>query len=1299
MCVMFWSLPKGVLPPSMGAGTELHHPIGIGLRYKLLRLVNGQSLLFRYYCKVVPGIPFDLIGDDDLAMADIKGDLTPVKHHTTKTMIMTLRHLTGTSGSICRKVSGLHVLREDPLDLEQLRTDLAEHHTTFRAQAAEQFGVSATHLKQTVVKGNDFALRGEISAITLDGLSLLNSSGESMDDKAKKPAKQPSTKRLPLRNMKALFGYASTKTMQALARIVDTDVDHTSDKYRSTVNETSNSRPKGLKPTHKVSRKQFTLGSDQVLDHLGEKHRPDHKGNKYILGHIDMYSHLVTYTFHKSKKAADAYAGLRKHVQQHRLPVETDKGRFAQDVRIRTDGSSSFKGDFDRHLDKVGASHWKGSAYVHDTQLLNHIEVAHQRVEFKARVAMAQCASLWKEKGLNVYDYNTNAVAAMAHVCNYMPTAWHDGRPPIEFQPGRGDEKINLAELQQQFPCPFGSLAWQVLPLDKRSAMTRPHPVEVNRVKQWVDRGRPCFYLGITADNRYILLDILTREIYYTIAAKFSVEGIDFGYALDSSAPSDDLEGTDWLKQRAMRKSTTDWGSTAAAVPEDDDEDDDDDIHPGWETDVPAAVIPPLHPAVPQTPQGQPIAQQPSAPASEQRQRRTASLNASAKTTAMYSDNVLLANNDGTITVASTNDTVDDDCDFGDPGFQVPMDLALTVKDDNAATFWYDNGEPAHDPEEPRTLSEALNGPMSEAWQASWQRELDGVSDRLQEVVLDDWLRENPGKRPLYSTVVVKCKRDENNKVNVLKSRLCAIGTPAVKGRDWHEKACATPRRGTINLLECLGIELGWSVHVTDLKQAFLQGVFQDGQSGKQLLRLPKRLRRYNAEGKELAFSITAPIYGLIDSANQLSRTQKQWIESDENPVPMRRSNFDYGLYSLYVPQDLPRRRRALSNLKKFGVTEKDVESGKAALHVLTWIDDNKIFSSHDSLRDAFLEAFKSRFKTKDLGHGDDPDLRNQEPTVYLANTYTYGDGRVDIGNEAMADRIIASAGLSISSKSHPSPMKARPTLPEPREQTSGEKTALLAHLRKSKEHFMGNKTTFEEVCTQYRSLLMSVSYLAQSLHQELMVHVSILAQYQTFVCVESWSALKHLLRHLLSIKADTITFVRTGATNITLTAECDASFGADVPWHGGSRYGVLLRINHQAAFEVEAKRTKTCCIGTMGAELFGMSQACRSIEFYRNFLKELKHPQGNPTPLACDNRSAILTSESKTNSHKSRHLSLRYLYVQECVVEHKSVSLVPTKTTELSADILTKPKEGREYVINKWKIKKGLHISPPAFK
>ena len=1292
---MYWSIPPNALAPSMGAGEELHKAIGIGLQYKLLRLVNGQRLLFYYFCKVVPTIPFNLLSDDDLGLADITCDIKPVGR--TKEMIMTLQHLTSTTGSVCRKVSGLHILREEPINLDQLRSDIADRADALQRQAARHFNIDTAKLRcVSSIVGNDFAAHGQHTSITVDGAVLLTRVGDSSDTTPSTPATTASSvpARLPMRHMKAIFGYPSSKTITSLARLVDAKIDHSSDKHRSATNETANARPKGLKPTHRISKDQFTPGSDQILDHLGERHRADVHGNKYILGHLDMATHLRTYTFHKSKKAADAFTGLKKHLRRHNLPVDAEHDRVAQQVRVRTDGSSSFKGDFDCHLSRLGISHWTGSAYVHDTNLLNHIEVSHQQVEHKARVALAQCAALWQTKGIDVHRYNTHAIAYMAHVCNYMPNDWHGGRPPIEFKPGRNGRPITLAELQQQFPGPFGCLAWQVLPLDKRSAMVRPHPVNVNRVKQWVDRGRPCLYLGVTEDNRYILLDVLTRDVVYTSQAKFSNEGIDFGYNI-GNGPADQIGAHDWLAERAVRAKDIHWDPAPAQL---DDDDDDDDPLPGW-TATPT-VVPPQQ-GVPDTPAQPPPATTPPAAPTSARPRRQAAANAAAINTALHADNTVLVK-DGTDLVAIIDGKETrvntDNYEFGDDGFDVPKDLALAVADLNTVSFWYDNGEPATDIDEPKTLSEALDGPMSEAWRASWQRELDGVGDRLSKVLVKDWLKANPGKRPLYSTVVIKVKRDENNRVNVLKSRLCAIGTNQVKGRDWHEKACATPRRGTINLLECMAMELGWGVAITDLEQAFLQGDFQDDQAGKQLLRLPKKLREYDQDGNEYAFQIDAPIYGLIDSANQLSRTQKSYIESDENPIPMRRSDHDYGLYSLYVPHDPEPRRRALAVLKEHGITAADVESGAAALHVLTWIDDNKIFSSHTSLRDAFLAGFKKRFKTKDLGLGD-ANLRDQPPSVYLANTYTYSDGRVDISNEAMADRIIAAANLTGATKAHPSPMKARPTLPAPREQTPGERAALLDHLRATKEHFVDKQTTYEDVCTQFRSLLMSVSYLAQSLHMELMVHVSILAQYQTFVGKEAWSALKHLLRHLLHIKGESVTYARSGAKGITLSAECDASFGQDVPWHGGARHGVLIRINQGAAIEVEAKRTKTVCLGTMGAELFGMSQACRTIEYYRGFLAELKFPQHQPTQLACDNRSAILTSEAKTNSHKSRHLSLRYLYVQECVSEHKTVTLKPTATKDLCADILTKPKEGQEFVNNKWKLKKGLLIAPSQLK
>ena len=62
----------------------------------------------------------------------------------------------------------------------------------------------------------------------------------------------------------------------------------------------------------------------------------------------------------------------------------------------------------------------------------------------------------------------------------------------------------------------------------------------------------------------------------------------------------------------------------------------------------------------------------------------------------------------------------------------------------------------------------------------------------------------------------------------------------------------------------------------------------------------------------------------------------------------------------------------------------------------------------------------------------------------------------------------------------------------------------------------------------------------------------------------------------------------------------------------------------------------------------------------------------------------------------KIRHLHVADLWIQDRL-QRKDFSLTKVLGADNPADILTKPKEGREYSINKWKIKKGLHTAPPA--
>lgn len=1290
-CVLFFRLPAGTLPPCQGAGGECYEAIGIGLRFKLIQMTDGSNMLFSFWSKVVPKIPFELISCEDLGTANIKVTLAPTK---AAGMVMTLEQAAKAScGSVCRKVSNLHVLREDPLDLAAVRRQVVPELESLRRQGAQHFGVKSAQLRQEHPSGTGDVVSPESAHISIDGALLGTDNVRGGGASATTTTTEPSVRtRLPLRHLKAIFAYPGARTVREIANMVDSDVDHSSDIHRSTVNEQANAKAKIYRPLGKLTRDDFTPGSDQVLDWLGNKHRRDHNGNTLVLGHQDVHTRLLSYTFHKSKKASDSWRGFTQHVRNHGLPIDTNGAHLSQSCKVRVDGDTSFAGDFAEQLDKKGVAKWIGSAYVHDTNLLHIIEHSHQHVQFKTRVALAQVSTLWRDHGFDVHRYYTNCISHNAEVINYQPCAWHGGRPAIESKPGRGGKRVTRLELQRKFPVPWGALCWIIYPEEKRTAMRHPQPLNVNGVKQWVDRADKCFFLGNTIDNRYVLLNIRTGKIVYSQNCKFTNEGVDFGYADVRNKPADDFDGTDWMATRTPASPRTeDW--KLVWEPGDDDDDDDAGVHDGWAAAPPPATPPSTPPTLSSTTSTTP----PSTSSSASSTPDTSPLTGKRRSVRDHASTRAYDVADAGLVFSTTNDGGEDifegvpyNAELGDNGAVIPDGFVFAAITEGV-NFYYDDGTPCPDPDEPATLDQALKGPMSQAWKASFEKELDGVKDRLTRVPLRQWLRDHPGTRPLYSTVVIKVKRDVNGKVDVLKSRLCAIGTRAEKGVAWHEKACATPRKGTLNMLECIGIERGWKIASTDITQCFLQGDFLDGQAGLQILRLPTKLREFDpVTGEEWAYQVDAPIYGLLDAANQFTRTQQIFLESEDCPLPLRRSNFDLAMYSLYIPNDPTLRRSALARLAKFNITARDVQDGKHVYHILSHIDDNRIYYTCDAAHQAFMRAFKKRFKTKP---GGEQDLRHQQPELYLANKYAYSDGRVDISNVNMAARILKNCGIDSGSKTQPAPMKAKVTLPEPRAQTSGEKQSLLDYIRNHKELWISDDTVYEDVCTKYRSTLMAISYLAQSLHSELQLSVSILAQYQNFVTIEAWAALKHLLRHLDHIKNEAVTFIKTGASNVVLSAECDASLGNDLPWSGGARYGVLMRINGQAAFEVESRKSKAVCISTMGAELYGMSSAARTIEFYRRFLADIHYPQDGPTELKCDNRSAIITCETKTNQQKSRHLALRFLYVQECV-QHKTIKLIPTKTDELCADILTKPKEGESFLKDKFKLKQGLHLA-----
>ena len=1308
-CVVAFSMPRGTIPPCQAAGGSLYEPTAVGIRFKLIQYTDGSCRLIRFFTKVVPGIPFELVSADSLNDAGL--NISIIKG------TCRLSALEDTSVSECRKVGGLHCLVELPLDFATIRRAIQQDIGEMRAELARHFKVHTDKLSRILAVGED----NDMLPTTLtEGMATATLFTATVDTATTASAPQqtattPVTK-TPVRQLKMTFGYPSTATISKLANIIDQRIDFAADRNQSDINMQANAKQKIYRPIGDLTKASFRgPGKTIIMDMLGEKHIPSVNGLKYCLTTMDAFTHLVDFQFLRGKTSIETYHRFKDSVMAMNLPIDTVGSHVNQDCTVHVDGAGSFKGHMEESLHHGGIRKLVADAYRKNTNLSHMVEYKNMQCQHKVRVWIAQCSQLWRHNGKTVFKHWPFFVKQSALAMNYQPSTWHDGRPAIEYKPGRTLGKVTKAEVDRMFPAPPGALCWCIYTQDKRDAMRSVAkadawwPINHGGIKQWVRRSDRCFYLHTTDAGAYKILNVRTGKIWVTTNVKFSFEGLDTGFA-GVQSPGDNIEDADWASLKSSVHAE-DWRPRYEYSTFNWDDDDEEEeivevgrVHapaqqpaqpiPAAGVDAtPGTTMPTAVPAAPTSSTSGPAthlhataaqqlfdnaAQPVAGPANpDQLQaeppplRRSTRAGGHASTRAAEAANVMTT------------------------GIRLPPSVILAAAAGGMSTFFYDNGEECTDlprENEPTTLTQALKTDLSAEWQASWDRELGAVSQHLTKVRLKDWCRDHPGERPLHSTIVIKVKRTPDGKIDVFKSRLCCIGTNA-DPRYIGETSAQTPNRSTIDMFTALGVQLSWSTATSDAKTCFLQGDFFKGQAGKQLLRLPKSVREYDSEGYELAYQIDRPIYGLLDSSANWSRTQGEFFTSSECPIPLRQNDFDAAVHSLYLPHDRTKRRRALLQLKRYGITEDDVTTGKHVYHIASWVDDNRYWYTNDQMHHDVIAAYKKRFQAT----GGDTTMESGEPEDYLGNLYTFKPGAVTVTNQKMADKILTEAGMSDPStfKLKYEAMDPKLNLPEAREQTQGE----IAELKRivNKEKWSTPETTYDEIKTRYRSMLMSISYLGQSLHKELQLTVSVLASHQNHVCITSYQALKHLLRYVAFIRKEGVTYTKTNTDRIVLSAESDASLGSSLPFHGGSRYGVLLRINDGPAFHTEIRRSQVTMISSHGAELFAMSQACRSIMYFRRFLASLGYRQGDPTVLRMDNSAARQTAEKRTNQQKSKHLCLRFLYVRDCV-KSKDVSLLQTPSADLCIDVATKAQGGEAFHRNRWKLKNGVITPVPNY-
>jgi hypothetical protein len=893
------------------------------------------------------------VAGDDINLAGLKIE---IEHGR-----CVLSSLEGRTTSQCRKIGGLHVLRELPLCFDTIRQTIRNDTAALRGELARHFHVRAHDLSRILLLGEDDGLlpttltKGMVTATLFTGTVDGHATGPVPTDlqAPSEVATSALVTKTPVRELKMTFGYPSSSTIAKLAKIIEQPLDYHGDQHLSDVNMQANAKKVTYRPIGELNKAAFrAAGKTIVVDFLGEKHVRSIGGYRYCLTTMDAYTHLVDFQVLKSKASLETWQRFKSSIMALNLPVDCVGEHLNQDTTIHVDGGSSFAAHMGNALHHGGMRQYVASAESKDTNLSHMVEFKNMQIQHKVRVWMAQCNTLWRSLGKTVFKWWPAFVKQGALVMNHQPTTWHDGRPAIEFKPGRTVGKVTKAEIRRMFPAPPGALCWCIYTQAKRDSMRSVAkrdewwPTNHGGIKQWVRRSDKCVYLYTMDDGRYRVLNVRTGKVWQTLNVKFSFEGLDTGYSAVQS-PGDNIEDNDWQSLKSKIR-TEDWRPNYDYSTFDwDDEDEDEFVTVGPQSPPPQAP----GPVVPAQPvQGTPATTAPTTAQPAPTAATSAQPVPATGTTAQQ-----LFNNAADPTTGTpagdqpppeppprrsgrghTSSRARDATHVMTSGVRLPPSVTLKASEGGESTFFYDTGEECENvlqQDEPTTLTEALKTDLSAEWLASWERELGAVSKHLTKVRLKDWCRDNPGERPLHSTIVIKIKRTPDGKIDVFKSRLCCIGTNA-KPEFVGETSSQTPNRSTIDMFTALGVQLDWKTSASDAVGCFLQGEFFSGQKGKQVLRLPKSVRECDTDGFELAYRIDRPMCGLKDSSANWTRTQAEFFTSAACPIPLRQSNFDAAVHSLYLPRDKTKRRRAVLQLEKFGISEDDVVHGRQVYHI-----------------------------------------------------------------------------------------------------------------------------------------------------------------------------------------------------------------------------------------------------------------------------------------------------------------------------------------------------------------------------
>ena len=200
-----------------------------------------------------------------------------------------------------------------------------------------------------------------------------------------------------------------------------------------------------------------------------------------------------------------------------------------------------------------------------------------------------------------------------------------------------------------------------------------------------------------------------------------------------------------------------------------------------------------------------------------------------------------------------------------------------------------------------------------------------------------------------------------------------------------------------------------------------------------------------------------------------------------------------------------------------------------------------------------------------------------------------------------------------------------------------------------------------------YRSLVGSLIYLTNT-RPDIVHSVSLVSRFMNEPSKLHFAATKRILRYLQGTKKLGIKYVKEENNELVGYTDSD--------WAGSfdDRKSTLAYVFclGSKAISWSSKKQNSVALSSAEAEYISVNEATREAVWLRRILIDLQQKVEDPTPIFCDNQSAISMSKNPVFHGRSKHIELRHNYIRD-MVQRKEINLEYIKTTEQPADVLTK--------------------------